>query len=60
MGAEMSVEAIETRRNYQREYRRKNREKINSKRREWNIRNQERVREYQKRYWEKLARASEG
>ncbi|MDE7416938.1 MAG: hypothetical protein K2N44_11705 [Lachnospiraceae bacterium] len=55
MGAEMSAEAIETRRAYQREYRRKNREKINSQRRNWRARNRDKVQQYNKEYWERRA-----
>lgn len=36
MGA-MSVEAVEARKVYQREYRRRNRDKINSRRKNWLI-----------------------
>ncbi len=56
----MTVEALEARREYQRAYRDRNRDRINSQRRDWNARNQDRLREYQKRYWEKVAKASEG
>ena len=55
MGAETSAEAIETRRAYQREYRRKNREKINSQRRNWRARNRDKVQQYNKKYWERRA-----
>lgn len=53
MGAEMSAEAIETRRAYQREYRRKNREKINSQRKNWRAENRDKVQQYNKEYWER-------
>ena len=56
----MTIEAQEARRRYQRRYRAQNRDRINSKRRDWNARNQERLREYQKRYWEKAAKVMEG
>jgi chromatin segregation and condensation protein Rec8/ScpA/Scc1 (kleisin family) len=51
----MSAEAVEARRNYQREYRRKNQEKINAKRREWRADNRDKVRRYNQRYWERRA-----
>ena len=51
----MSAEAVEARRNYQREYRRKNQEKINAKRREWRADNRDKVRWYNQRYWERRA-----
>lgn len=48
----MMMEGTEARRNYQREYRARNRERINTKRREWNRRNPDKSKEYQARYWE--------
>lgn len=51
----MTMEAIEARRNYQRKYRRKNRERINSQRRKWQSENREKVRGYNQRYWQKIA-----
>ena len=51
----MTSEAQEARRIYKREYRRKNREKINRQQREWRARNSDKVREYQARYWERKA-----
>ncbi len=54
--ATMSAEAVEARRSYQREYRRRNREKINSQRRKWSNQNPDKVRECQERYWENVAR----
>ena len=55
MGAEMSAEAIETRRAYQTEYRRKNREKINSQRKNWRAKNRDKVQQYNREYWERRA-----
>ncbi|MBD5521230.1 MAG: hypothetical protein HDR03_08435 [Lachnospiraceae bacterium] len=52
----MTLEAQEARRIYKREYRHKNREKINQKQREWRAANPERVKNYQVRYWEKKAK----
>lgn len=55
MGVEMSAEAIETRRAYQREYRRKNWDKINSQRKNWRAGNRDKVQQYNKEYWERRA-----
>lgn len=55
MGTAMSAEAVETRRNYQREYRRKNQAKINAKRREWRADNRDKVQQYNREYWERKA-----
>ena len=55
MGAEMSEEAIETRRTYQREYRRKNREKINDQQKNWRARNRDKIQQYNRKYWERKA-----
>lgn len=52
----MTSEAQEARRIYKREYRRKNREKINRQQREWRTANPEKVKAYQMRYWEKKAK----
>lgn len=54
--ADMTLEAQEARRVYKREYRHKNREKINQKQREWRAANSEKVKVYQMRYWEKKAK----
>lgn len=51
----MTVEAQEARRKYKRQYRRKNRDRINRQQREWRANNLEKAKEYQKRYWEKAA-----
>lgn len=55
----MSAEAIEARKNYQRKYRRRNRDKINSQRKKWQSENREKVREYNQRYWQKIAEESQ-
>lgn len=49
----MTQEAVEARREYKRQYRSENREKINAQQREWRANNPAKVREYQERYWEK-------
>ena len=51
-----TMEAQEARRSYQREYRHKNRERINAQQREWRANNPAKVKEYQKHYWEKRAK----
>lgn len=51
----MTPEAQKVRRNYKRQYRCENREKINAQQREWRANNPAKVREYQRRYWEKRA-----
>lgn len=55
MGATMSAEAIEARRAYQRQYLRENRDRINARRREWRADNKDKVRQYNKEYWERVA-----
>lgn len=52
----MTLEAVKARRDYKRQYRSNNREKINVQQREWRAKNPDKVREYQKRYWEKQAK----
>ena len=52
----MTIEAIKARRDYQRKYRKKNRERINSQRRKWQSENREKAREYNQRYWQKETR----
>lgn len=54
------MEALEARRLYKRKYRQRNKEKINRKQREWRARNSDRVREYQARYWERVAEKGGG
>lgn len=51
----MTQEAQEARRNYQREYRHKNRDRINSQRKQWRAENRDKVREYNESYWERRA-----
>lgn len=52
----LTLQAQEARRNYKRQYRARNREKVNRQQREWRADNPEKVKEYQKRYWEKKAK----
>ena len=52
----LTVQAQEVRREYKRQYRRKNRDRINRQQREWRENNSEKVKEYQNRYWEKKAK----
>lgn len=51
----MSEQAQEVRRNYKRQYRIRNREKINSQQRMWRKRKPDKVKEYQVQYWERKA-----
>ena len=51
----LSIQAQEARRNYKRQYRIQNREKINAQQREWRANHPAKVQEYQRRYWEKQA-----
>ncbi len=51
----MSAGAIEAKRSYHREYRHKNREKINAKKREWRADNKDKVQQYNREYWERRA-----
>ena len=51
----MTQEAAEARRNYQREYRHRNRDRINSRRKQWRAENRDKVREYNESYWERRA-----
>lgn len=51
----MSTQAQEARRNYKRQYRIRNREKINSQQRMWRKKNPDKVKEYQVQYWERKA-----
>lgn len=43
--------AQEAKRNYKREWRAKNRERINARQREWRKENRDRVRQYDEKYW---------
>lgn len=52
----MTAEAQEVRREYKRQYRRKNRDRINRQQREWRANNLEKARQYQERYWENAAK----
>ena len=58
MGMTMTAEAVEVRKIYQREYRRRNRDKINSQRKNWRAENRDRVRRYNRQYWERRAQSS--
>ncbi len=54
----MTQEAVEARRDYKRQYRNENRDKINAQQREWRANNPDKVKQYNARYWEKKCRAS--
>lgn len=51
----MTMEAQEAKKIYRRQYRSKNRDRINAMQRAWNAQNPDKVREYQDRYWKKKA-----
>ena len=55
MGMTMTAEAVEARKAYQREYRRRNRDKINSQRKNWRAENRDKVQRYNREYWERRA-----
>lgn len=52
----MTPEAQKARRNYKRQYRNRNRDKINAQQREWRANNPDKVRQYNEKYWEKKAK----
>ncbi len=56
----MTMEAQEERRRYQREYRHRNRDRINSQRKKWRAENRDKVREYNREYWERKAGKPKG
>lgn len=51
----MSVQAQEARRDYKRQYRIRNRDKINRQQRKWRANNPDKVHQYNKGYWERKA-----
>ncbi|MDE5589054.1 MAG: hypothetical protein K2J60_07910 [Acetatifactor sp.] len=51
----MTMEAQEAKKIYKRQYRSKNRDRINAQQRAWNARNRDKLKEYQRKYWEKKA-----
>jgi hypothetical protein len=51
----MTEDAIKQRRAYQRKYRATHKETINQRQKEWRNANKDKVKEYNKTYWEKLA-----
>ncbi len=53
----MTAEAQEVKKAYMRQYRARNRDRINAKQREWRMQNPDRVKEYQRTYWERKAGA---
>lgn len=54
----LSQQAQEQVKIYKAEYRRKNRERINSQQRAWRANNPDKVRQYQRNYWERKAEKS--
>lgn len=53
----MTSEALEAKKAYDREYRKRNRQRINLRQREWRARNRELVMAQRERYWEKKAQS---
>lgn len=51
----LSAKASEARRNYQREYMSRNRERVNRQRRNWRAENRDKVQQYNREYWERKA-----
>ena len=52
----MSEEAKRARREYNRKWREKNRERYNEYQKRWRKKNKDRIKEYQRKYWEKKAK----
>ena len=55
---ELTLQAQEARRDYKRQYRLNNRDKINRQQRTWRANNPDRVKQYQRKYWERAAEKS--
>lgn len=51
----MTSEALEAKKAYDREYRKRNRQRINQQQREWRARNPDMVRAQNERYWQRKA-----
>ena len=51
----MTEDAIRQRRAYQRRYRALNKDAINKRQKEWRKANKDKIKEYNKTYWEKVA-----
>ncbi len=51
----MTGEALEAKKAYDREYRKRNRQRINQQQREWRARNPDMVRAQNERYWQRKA-----
>lgn len=56
----MTEEARAARRAYQREWRRKNRDKVNSYRRKWRQANPDKIRQQEERHWQRVADKAAG
>ncbi|MET3684480.1 hypothetical protein ABID56_002617 [Alkalibacillus flavidus] len=52
----MTEEAKRAQREYMKQYRKRNREKVNELNRKWRQENPDKVREYNQRYWERKAK----
>ena len=55
----LTEEAKEARREYNRAYARKNRERLREYQREWRARNRDKVKQYHRTYWQKKAQEDE-
>lgn len=53
----MTNEALEAKKAYDREYRKRNRQRINQQQRKWRARNPDLVKAQNERYWEKKAKS---
>lgn len=51
----LSAEAAEARRNYQRKYIARNRERVNNQRKNWRAENRDKIQQYNREYWERKA-----
>ena len=52
----MTEDAVKQRRAYQRRYRALNKDSINKRQKEWRKANKDKVKEYNKTYWENIAK----
>ena len=52
----MTEDALKQRRAYQRRYRALNKDTINKRQKEWRKANKDKVKEYNKKYWENVAK----
>lgn len=55
MTEELTLQAQEARRNYKKQYRAENRERINAQQRKWRRENRDKVQQYNENYWQRVA-----